>query len=589
MKSEFLFSSQNSILNIFEDIQHKNCITNFKDTKSNEFCFKNESNNDGLNKKSNCGSEKSDYSLVNSKVIFSQTILKKSSFDKPLEQSHSEIDSCFSNNSNLKKIPNIIRKHSLKIDSRNNNSHSKSNKIKKKSSMKNIDLSKIVLNSQFNDNDELIPKFVEKKSKSPHLHHKINKNLYKLLSSPKIPYGNVNKMEKINSQLNSSPKNLNTKMNFQEWILKNKQNPNQKLNKNNNLIKEKSFFSNIFNIKNNALNNSAKKSSANTISPHINLANLNKHKRNHDQFCSGNLTLQDIIKSCQRDNVYKINLSNTDKLIFTGQKVKNKQGTFLKLNNIFQTSFDQHKNFKIKPMTPQIHYHKNKKIENNLNSQSNNQSKNLLNSKNSNLKITLQKIYNPINKINLSSSQITENKQKKNPIKIDKKNNKNKKLHQPKKMTMLKCKCNKTQCTRLHCICFSNQKYCNDTCDCSGCFNLEKHQNIMDKVKILTQEINPAAFTSKIIEVNDKKNKKIVKIFDRGCFCKKNECQKNYCECFKLGLPCSSICKCENCSNEKIYLENKKVQQIFKKNPRKKKKFNVKMDESNPIIYEYPV
>ena len=35
----------------------------------------------------------------------------------------------------------------------------------------------------------------------------------------------------------------------------------------------------------------------------------------------------------------------------------------------------------------------------------------------------------------------------------------------------------------------------------------------------------------------------------KGCNCKKSACKKNYCDCFRSGIGCSSACRCEGCEN----------------------------------------
>ena len=71
--------------------------------------------------------------------------------------------------------------------------------------------------------------------------------------------------------------------------------------------------------------------------------------------------------------------------------------------------------------------------------------------------------------------------------------------------------------------------------------------------------------------------------FTKGCSCSKNNCQKNYCECFKNGLPCTPLCKCENCCNDKCDIEPKMASKLFKKSSRKKKKIVFKTKSDNAI------
>ena len=136
-----------------------------------------------------------------------------------------------------------------------------------------------------------------------------------------------------------------------------------------------------------------------------------------------------------------------------------------------------------------------------------------------------------------STPKIKRKKIKKKSSKLTKKNKKG-------------CKCKKTHCTRLHCICFREGGYCNESCNCNNCYNQPKFKEMISHIRELTEEINPLAFKSKIQIIETKSGQKI---HNRGCSCTKNNCKKNYCECYKNGLPCSPLCKCENCKNCLLY------------------------------------
>lgn len=184
-------------------------------------------------------------------------------------------------------------------------------------------------------------------------------------------------------------------------------------------------------------------------------------------------------------------------------------------------------------------------------------------------------------------SEIFEESQYATPIKKKLKKSKTaKKLKKSKKKNNKKkisgCKCSKIKCTRLHCICFREKGYCGSHCGCVGCLNREEYADTIKKIKNFTKEINPLAFKSKIEELNSNSS---VKIHNRGCSCSKNNCLKNYCECHKNNLKCSSLCKCEQCENDKVNLSPDQVKNTIKKCSRKKKKFIVSNDQ-NTIQFE---
>lgn len=148
------------------------------------------------------------------------------------------------------------------------------------------------------------------------------------------------------------------------------------------------------------------------------------------------------------------------------------------------------------------------------------------------------------------------------------------------------CKCRKTNCTRLHCVCFQSKGFCDDTCGCTDCFNRPEFSETIKQIQDFTQDVNPLAFKSKIeVFCLDSGQK----IHNRGCSCTKNNCQKNYCECHKNGLACSPLCKCEGCLNEKVDMDVEEVKKVFKKCSRKKKKFQLFVNKQVPQIKQIQI
>ena len=91
-----------------------------------------------------------------------------------------------------------------------------------------------------------------------------------------------------------------------------------------------------------------------------------------------------------------------------------------------------------------------------------------------------------------------------------------------------KCSCSKTQCNRKYCECYNSGNYCVD-CNCKNCNNKPPVNSYTNK--------HPTDEQSK------SKKEKVI------CTCTKSGCNKNYCECFKIGQKCSSLCRCIGCEN----------------------------------------
>ena len=131
-----------------------------------------------------------------------------------------------------------------------------------------------------------------------------------------------------------------------------------------------------------------------------------------------------------------------------------------------------------------------------------------------------------------------------------------------------KCTCKKSFCLRLYCDCFAKGALCSAECACSDCHNNDKYEEIREVMVKETKEKNPLAFSSKYKRLSG--DHQI--LHSRGCNCSKTGCVKKYCECFNAGTGCSRLCRCTNCRNENIELQDSEIKVYYEKVLRKRRK-----------------
>ncbi|XP_027016743.1 spexin prohormone 2 isoform X2 [Tachysurus fulvidraco] len=107
------------------------------------------------------------------------------------------------------------------------------------------------------------------------------------------------------------------------------------------------------------------------------------------------------------------------------------------------------------------------------------------------------------------------------------------------------CHCTKSKCLKLYCDCFANGETCSE-CSCINCCNNTEHATDRHRAIMICLDRNPDAFRSKF---NSSIQGVTKRSHSRGCNCKSSGCLKNYCECYKAQIMCSSMCKCVSCSN----------------------------------------
>lgn len=149
----------------------------------------------------------------------------------------------------------------------------------------------------------------------------------------------------------------------------------------------------------------------------------------------------------------------------------------------------------------------------------------------------------------------------------------------------------------MYCECFTQGRFCDESCSCKNCCNNENHTDDIRKQRKNIRTRNPLAFKPKVMQnqqfrlftqsnENDLNNKDIKNIKQpsltkresnlctkktnlgawhiNGCKCKKSNCQKKYCECFQMGVLCKpDKCQCCDCKNTKEDVERRMANDDF--------------------------
>ncbi|KAE8781463.1 hypothetical protein D1007_45336 [Hordeum vulgare] len=107
------------------------------------------------------------------------------------------------------------------------------------------------------------------------------------------------------------------------------------------------------------------------------------------------------------------------------------------------------------------------------------------------------------------------------------------------------CRCDKSKCENMYCVCVNAGLPCCDRCECKDCDNTktseEKLQDLLENIRLREVPASGSRTCTMTARAAAKKSA-------MGCKCQ-GECASR-CGCVRRNIKCTSKCKCKRCGND---------------------------------------